>query len=208
MYVARLTRAFKEKNASSILKLSAEIGHYISDAHVPLHAHHNHNGQYPNQKGIHGFWESRIPELLAEKEFDFFIGKAAYLENPSRFIWNRVIESARAADSVLLIEKQLSESFGADLKYAFEPRNDVLIKQYSTAYTVSFNRKLNNMVERRMRQSIFATASFWYTAWVNAGQPSLENLDTLQPLLKDSAMLDSLHISWKNSHPVPRDCDP
>src|SRR5690606_2657028 len=68
----RLTNAFKEKNYSRILKNSTEIGHYISDAHVPLHATKNHNGQYTNQKGIHAFWESRIPELLADKRFDFF----------------------------------------------------------------------------------------------------------------------------------------
>ena len=78
----RLTDAFKEKDQAKILKLSAEIGHYIADAHVPLHAHSNHNGQYTGQQGIHGFWESRIPELLAEKEWDFFIGKAAYHDKP------------------------------------------------------------------------------------------------------------------------------
>ena len=57
----RLTDAFKEKNSLRILKLSAEIGHYIADAHVPLHASSNHNGQLTAQHGIHGFWESRIP---------------------------------------------------------------------------------------------------------------------------------------------------
>src|SRR4051812_18247864 len=56
----RLTEAFQEKNAAKILKLSAEIGHYIADAHVPLHASSNHDGQKTNQKGIHGFWESRV----------------------------------------------------------------------------------------------------------------------------------------------------
>jgi len=30
------------------------------------------------------------------------------------------------------------------------------------------------MVERRMRQSIYAVASFWYTAWVNARRPDLK----------------------------------
>ena len=40
-------------------------------------------------------------------------------------------------------------------------------------YTIAYNKSLNGMVERRMRQSIFAVASFWYTAWVNAGQPDL-----------------------------------
>src|SRR4051812_26397756 len=41
----RLTNAFKEKNQAKILKLSAEIGHYIADLHVPLHASSNHDGQ-------------------------------------------------------------------------------------------------------------------------------------------------------------------
>jgi hypothetical protein len=60
----RLTNAFREKNFSSIMKNSADIGHYIADAHVPLHASSNHNGQLSNQKGIHGFWESRVPNCL------------------------------------------------------------------------------------------------------------------------------------------------
>ena len=68
LMLARLTKAFKEKNFSKILRNSADIGHYIADAHVPLHTNSNHNGQLTNQKGIHAFWESRIPELLAEKE--------------------------------------------------------------------------------------------------------------------------------------------
>ena len=93
----RLTNAFREKNFSKIMKNSAEIGHYISDAHVPLHTSSNHNGQLTNQKGIHGFWESRVPELLAERQFDFFIGKAAYIKDPGEFIWARVMESAKQA---------------------------------------------------------------------------------------------------------------
>ena len=99
------------------------MGHYIADAHVPLHASSNHNGQNTNQKGIHGFWESRIPELLADKEFDFFIGKAQYITNPGAFIWDRVLESALAADSVLKFEKELSVQFPGDKKFGFEKRN-------------------------------------------------------------------------------------
>jgi len=81
----KLTEAFKEKQQAKILKLSAEIGHYIADAHVPLHANSNHNGQFTDQRGIHGFWESRVPELLAEKEWDFFIGKADYIKKIKSF---------------------------------------------------------------------------------------------------------------------------
>jgi len=195
----RLTDAFKEKNQSKILKLSAEIGHYVADSHVPLHATTNHNGQYTDQKGIHGFWESRIPELLAEKEWDFFIGKAEFLKNPADFIWARVLESGAAADTVLKFEKQLSLSFSSDQRYSFEGRNGVTVRQYSSAYTRAYNDVLRGMVERRMRQSIFAVASFWYTAWVNAGQPDLTKLSNTSFSPEDLKEFETLNAAWKNS---------
>lgn len=192
----RLTDAFKEKNFSLIMKNSAEIGHYIADAHVPLHACSNHNGQFTNQKGIHGFWESRVPELLAEKEFDFFIGKAEYIQNPGDFIWKRVLESAKAADTVLSFERELTLKFPDDKKYSFENRNGKTIRQYSSAFTIAYNKKLDGMIERRMRQSIFAIASFWYTAWINAGQPDLKELVNQKFSEADLAAFEQLNAQW------------
>ena len=40
----RLTEAMKEQNARRILSLAADMGHYIGDAHVPLHTTVNYNG--------------------------------------------------------------------------------------------------------------------------------------------------------------------
>ena len=172
----RLVNAFKEKDQSRILKLSAEIGHYIADAHVPLHASSNHNGQLTGQQGIHGFWESRIPELLADKEWSFFIGKAEYIKDPGDFIWKRILESAAAADTVLQYERELNKKISADKKFAFEDRNGKVMRQYSTGYSLAYNQMLKGMIERRMRSSVYAVASLWYTAWVDAGQPDLTKL--------------------------------
>jgi hypothetical protein len=197
--LSRLTKAFKEKDFSRIMKYSAEIGHYIADCHVPLHVSSNHDGQLTNQRGIHAFWESRVPELLAEKEFDFFIGKAAYIENPGDFIWARVLESAQEADSVLSIEKELTKQFTSGTKYSFEERNGKIIRQYSSAFTIAFNKKLNGMVERRMQQAIFAIASFWYTAWVNAGQPDLKPLANQKFSDTDNKAFDELNKQWQSA---------
>jgi len=194
----RLTAAFKEKNFSKIMKNSAELGHYIADSHVPLHASSNHNGQFTNQKGIHGFWESRIPELLAEKEFDFFIGKAQYIADPLSYTWARVLESGHEVDSVLRFEKELTKQFPADQKYGYENRNGVLIRQYSSAFTIAYNKKLAGMVERRMRQSIYSVASFWYTAWVNAGQPDLTSLSKQQFSESATKEFEQLNDQWKS----------
>ncbi len=194
----RLTNAFKEKNFSHIMKNSAEIGHYIADAHVPLHASSNHNGQFTNQKGIHGFWESRVPELLAEKQWDFFIGKAQYIKNPGDFIWARVLESANAADSVLRFERALTKQFAPDQKYSFEERNGIVIRQYSEAFTIAYNKKLDGMIERRMRQSISSIASFWFTAWVNAGQPDLKGLTGQKLSENEIKEFEELNIKWNS----------
>ncbi len=202
----RLTAAFKAKDLSRILKLSAETGHYISDAHVPLHACRNHNGQFTNQQGIHGFWESRLPELLAEKEWDFFIGRAQYISDPFEFIWKRVQESAAASDTVLLYEKELSAVFPADRKFAFEDGNGQLVRQYSADYSIAYNKKLQGMVERRMRASVYATASFWYTAWVDAGQPDLSRLPGKDFSPEDVKEFELLTEAWKNQTAVI-DCD-
>lgn len=196
--LGRLTAAFKEKNQAKILKYSAEIGHYIADAHVPLHASSNHNGQKSDQVGIHGFWESRLPELLADKQWDFFIGRAEYIEHPGDYIWARFLESAKAADTVLTVEKKLSQSFSADQKFSFENRNGTTIRQYSTAYTVAYDKLMNGMVERRMRQAIYTVASFWYTAWINAGQPDLTKLSNKEFSAEDLREFEELNNQWKS----------
>jgi hypothetical protein len=193
----RLTAAFKEKNLQKVLKLSAEIGHYIGDAHVPLHTASNHNGQYTGQRGIHGFWESRVPELLAEKEWSFFIGHAIYINDVNDFIWKRVKESAAATDSVLLAEKILTASFSPDKKFSFEERNGKLVRQYSSAFTKKYDALLNGMVERRMRQAIFAVASFWYTAWVDAGQPDLPVRGKVEFTEAEKKEFELLSDAWR-----------
>ncbi len=195
----RLTNAFKEKNQAKILKLAAEIGHYIADSHVPLHASSNHDGQNSNQKGIHGFWESRVPELLAEKQFDFMVGKAVYISNIADYVWARVLESGAAADTVLRYEAQLTRQFSADKKYAFEERNGKMMKQYSTDFTVAYDKMLGGMVERRMRLAIASVASFWYTAWVNAGQPDLKDLKNITFSETDMKEFQNLNNAWKNN---------
>jgi hypothetical protein len=173
---SRLTRAFEEGDANKILRLSADMGHYIGDAHVPLHTTVNYNGQLTNQDGIHAFWESRIPELFADKDYDFLVGKAEYIDNPEEYYWDVVLTSHSMLDSVLAIEKQLSEDYPQDQQYCYEQRLDRTIRTQCTEYAAAYHAKLQGQIERRMRQSIRAIGSSWFTAWVDAGQPDLREM--------------------------------
>ena len=197
--VYRLTEAFKTENLDLILKYSADLGHYVADAHVPLHTTENYNGQLTGQKGIHGLWESRIPELKSE-EYDYWTGTAKYIDKPIETAWHIVKESHESVDSVLTLEKKLSNNFPADKKYSIENRGTVMTTVYSQEYTSAYNELLNGMVERRMRAAILTVGSLWYTAWVNAGKPDLDKLKNKE--VSDS--LKNIHeaeeLRWKSKN--------
>ncbi len=171
----RLTQAFRRRDAKEILRLSADLGHYIGDANVPLHTTLNYNGQLTNQIGIHGFWESRLPELYSD-DYNFFVGKADYIENPQLKAWEAVVNAHEALDSVLQFDKMLSQQFPADKKYTIDERNGLTIRTYARPFCKAYHEMLNGQVERRMRASIKMVGDFWYTCWIDAGQPELASL--------------------------------
>lgn len=193
----RLSEAFRQGDVDRILRLSAELGHYVGDAHVPLHTTENYNGQLTNQHGIHGFWESRVPEVYGE-QYDYFVGRAFYVESVITTSWDIVKASHAQVDSVLQLEAALTKSTPTDRKYAFEQRGNMTIKTYSQEFTSAYNRALNGMVERRMRASILMVGSLWYTAWINAGQPDLAKLEDKD--VSDSAKKaqEEEEYLWKN----------
>lgn len=183
----QLVSAFSEGNSKAILKLSADLGHYIADAHVPLHTTSNYNGMQTGQEGIHAFWESRLPEAFAPA-YNFAVGKARYIEDTQAEAWGMVAASFLLVDSVLAIEKALSASYRQDQKYRYEKRNGQLVRTYSASFSSAYHTALNGMVERRMRDAIISIGSYWYSAWVDAGQPYLQRptapslpIDTVQP---------------------------
>ncbi len=174
-----LKDAFMLRDPDLILKLSADLGHYIADAHVPLHTTENYNGLLTNQEGIHAFWESRLPELFSD-DFNFLVGKADYIPNPQLAAWEAVQSSHLAVDSVLIVEKKLSEKMG-ERKYSFETKGKQTVKVYSQPYARAYFQQLDGMIERRMRAAIKMTGDFWYTAWIDSGQPNLKELIGYSP---------------------------
>jgi len=192
----RLVNAFIRGDVDRILRYAADIGHYIGDAHVPLHTTENYNGQLTNQHGIHAFWESRIPELSAEN-YDHLVGRAEYVKDPLATAWQAVHESHQLLDSVLGIEKRLSREYPEDRRYVFEDRGRGGMRLYSRDYTKAYEDAMQGMVERRMNASITAVGSFWYSAWIDAGQPNLDRFE--QKDVSDSlkAVLLAEEELWK-----------
>ncbi len=174
----QLVSAFQRRDSSAILRRSSEIGHYLADAHVPLHATENYNGQLSGQTGIHAFWESRLPELFSGK-YDFFTGRARYLPHPLQEAWKIIRHSFELKDTVLLLEARLNARYPSDKKYTYTNRNGRLERNYSEEYATAYHKALNGMVEEQMKAAIYAVGSYWYSAWVDAGQPILAHFPDL-----------------------------
>lgn len=171
----KLVNAFKARDSIKILLYSAYLGHYVADAHVPLHTTENHNGQLTGQAGIHAFWESRIPELFA-KEYSYFVGRARYVDNPLKEAWTIVKQTHSLVDATLQMEMAIQKEFPPFRRYSYSKRKGQVLKQYSRAYAKAYSSKLDHMVEKQMRASIKSIGDFWFSAWVDAGQPTMENL--------------------------------
>jgi hypothetical protein len=113
---------------------------------------------------------------LLAKNYSFWVGKATYVSDPQQALWETVARAHSQVDSVLRIEKILTQQFRPDQKYSYEERNGVMVRVYSREFTEAYSLALDGQVERQMKLSVKMIADFWYTAWVNAGQPNLSSL--------------------------------
>ncbi len=170
-----LVEAFKKHDTLSILRTSANLAHYIADAHVPLHLTKNHDGQLTGQDGLHALWESRLPELFGHT-YAFKYKKARYINNPLTEAWAICRESYARSDSVLRLQRILNAKIPLEKRFVIEQRGSRKVKVYSPEYCKAYHAMLKGMVRRRMQAAIQSAGDFWFSAWVDAGQPDLNKM--------------------------------
>lgn len=172
----KLTGAFRAGNKDSILFYAADLGHYIGDAHVPLHTSIYYDGQGPDQKGLHSLWESTIPEIelttydLRGKQ------KAKYISSIQSKIWSTLRNSFRLTKDVFELERLVSKDFTPATKYRTQMRRGKESRSYSTEFAKAYAKRLAPTINNQAISSANTLADFWYTAWVDAGRPDLSNL--------------------------------
>ena len=113
--------------------------------------------------------------MYANDEYDFFVGPAKYISNKQKFYWDIVLASHLLVDDVLSTEKEIRASLPEDQIYCFDERNGVSTKLECEKFANAYHDAMRGMVEERMRSSIISIGSVWYTAWVDAGRPPLNN---------------------------------
>ncbi len=71
-------------------------------------------------------------------------------------------------------------------------------------YSKEYHKRLDGMVERRMRRAIISVGSYWYTAWVNAGQPDLKKLINRKQSAEEKKIADEQEKKYKEGKIIGR----
>lgn len=174
-----LTNAFRQKNADSILFYAEDLAHYIEDANVPLHTTNNYDGQLTNQRGIHALWESAIPELEISGYKLYTEHKATYIKNKPVVVWNAIKKAHALLPELFEKENKVAQNFPGSSKYIKVMRYGRKTKVYTNAFAKQYAAALGSTINEQLISSANMVSNFWYTAWVDAGKPNLENLYNL-----------------------------
>ena len=168
----RLTEAFEGKDWGRSVRLASWLGHYVADAHMPLHTTRNYDGKETGNDGIHKRFEVDMIDQFPE--FTILAASPAqpvrYVRNVPSFVFAFTLASYRyiprllqADDVARRADPSLGERYYRELRDASAGR----------------------LAMQRMTDSACDIASLWYTAWVNAEKPPLP--DTPASQLSDDA---------------------
>ena len=139
-----------------ILFFSAWLTHYVSDAHVPFHAVFNYDGQLTGQNGIHSRFEAFLFERYRD-QWTITAKPMAPVKNPRDYIFDVVLQGTQLVAPILK----------SDLE-AIGDRDE-----YDDAYYAAFFKANRAVLERRLNESIAASAAMITGAWEAAGKPAL-----------------------------------
>jgi hypothetical protein len=155
-----LRRAFEAFTRSpaygpfDVILFAAVAAHYIQDAHQPLHASNNYDGQLTGNRGVHARFERDLVERF-QARLTINPAPPRPITNARDAAFDALLASYRLVDSIL---KADSEAVAA---------KDV----YDDNYFERFFGNVKPLLEERLAASISATAGLIMGAWEQAGRP-------------------------------------
>jgi len=168
----RLVQTFKTEKRDSVLFYAADLGHYVADAHVPLHTTRNHDGQLTGQKGMHVLWESLVPEAQLQGYTLSKVVDIQYITKPQDFIFQILLESHAMLPAMFTAEKEVRAALGEDGSFEMVEKYGRKQRYYTKAFIQAYGAKMGSSIPNRMLLASSRVASFWYSAWKDAGSPA------------------------------------
>ena len=155
----RLTQAMTSNDWEAATRYAAALGHYVADAHQPLHITEHYDGSPgADGKGIHMRWEEQMPFFFWKAEA-IKAGPAQYIKDP----WNTVLQQLSQAHA------RYREIYEADHEATEVADGEIGSSEYDRAMW----KRTENLFEEQVSAAVTDLSSLWYTAWVKAGRPAI-----------------------------------
>ncbi|MEI7485057.1 MAG: T9SS type A sorting domain-containing protein [Ignavibacteriota bacterium] len=144
---------------------AADLGHYVADAHNPLHITENYDGQLTNQTGVHSRYETSM--INADSSLLIYTGDSAlYIPDINGFVFDFLYSNYPYVDSVLYADSV----------------SHAIAGNYGSVYLQNLWQRAGTFTTKLFKNASNYLARLIYTAWINAGSPLptfIENNGTL-----------------------------
>ncbi len=156
-----LVTAFRTGDGAEVGLATAILGHYIADAHVPLHTTENFDGRRSGQRGIHSRWESGLVErFVLDSALAVRPAKPdlAFQDQPWRWL----------CKAHALLPQLLQDDLEADRTTPVSTRG----KARNQAYWLMFWDRQGPVVNQQLQQAAQHLGEAILNAWIAAGRPA------------------------------------
>lgn len=175
-----LLQTFIRRDWNKAIQFAADLGHYVADAHMPLHITRNYNGQYTGQTGIHSRYESSMINRYYS-QINFSSDTALFISDIPGYVFSFIYYNYLYKDSLLsadLAAKAAAGNTTSDLYY-------LKLWEFTGGFTTALFKNASDFL-----------AAIIYSAWVNAGKPSL-----ITDVFEESTEIATFSI--KQNYPNP-----
>jgi hypothetical protein len=152
-----LAACFQRGDWDKAVLVAADLGHYVGDGHMPLHLTRNYNGQFSGNNGIHSRYESTMIGDYSDRII-FQGGTAGLVEDVNGYIFDYIYRNYPYIDSILAADDYASHLAG---------------NTWSAQYAAALWEKTGSFTIQLMRGASLALTELIYTAWTEAGRPSM-----------------------------------
>jgi hypothetical protein len=156
LYSQKLTDAFRARNWEDARASAAQLAFYVAEAHDPFATTTNFDGHLSGQTGA----EARFGSSLIDRYSQFFYihpNQPAYVQDPTDHAFEMCLSAHSWLENVLLADQ----------------RSRAHLSDYTDEYYDRFYSQAGAVLVRQISDASTDVASYWLTAWVNAGKPQL-----------------------------------
>jgi predicted AlkP superfamily phosphohydrolase/phosphomutase len=162
-----LVAALRARDPARVLERAAVLGHYVGDAHVPLHGVLNYDGQLTAQTGVHARWEGDLVDrFLRQIEPGLEPTTAQPGAAPVAVVFEALLESSAEAEAVLRADRESA----SPRDFADTGEDD----RYDDAYYSKLFEREGPRLAHRLTRAIERVSSLWLSAYEEAGRPALD----------------------------------